>query len=120
MSRLALILATSFLVVASTAKAGELDAEFGGKPTKVSTAQTSLNTSSSELDSESPDQACCWRKRFFGYGCFRPFGYGGFGYGGYGGYGGFGYGGGYGGYGGMGYGGYGGYGGGMGYGGMGW
>jgi hypothetical protein len=111
MKRLALILAASFLVAVSTAKAGELDAEYGPKATKGSTPTLATGAASSELDSESPDQACCWRKRFYGYGCFaRPyycgFGYGGFGYGGFGGYGG--YGGFGGGYAGLGYGGFGG------------
>ncbi len=123
MKRLALIMASTFLLAASTAKAGELDAEYGGKtPTTALTAKATIAAPSTELDAESPDQSCCWRKRLFGYGCFGRgygyggFGYGGFGYGGYGGYGGFG--GGYGGFGG-GYGGLG-YGGGFGYGGYGW
>jgi hypothetical protein len=111
MKRLALILAATFLLGVSTARAGELDAEYGARAAKVSTPKPALTTTtSSELDAESPDQACCWRKRFYGYGCFaRPyycglsFGYGGFDYGGYGGFGG--------GYAGLGYGGFGGYGG---------
>jgi hypothetical protein len=114
MKRLALILAASFLLAASTAKAGELDAEYGVKTSKVPTPTPAFasGSASSELDAESPDQACCWRKRFYRY---SGFGYGyrasycGFGYGGYGGFGG--------GYAGLGYGGFGGYGG---YGGMYW
>jgi hypothetical protein len=118
MKRFALIVASTFLLAGSSLKAGELDAEFGGKVAKVTPAPATpaLIAASSELDSESPDQACCWRKRFYGY---RHCGFGyGLGY-----YGGFGYGGFGGGYGGISYasyGGFGGYGGGMGYGGFGW
>jgi hypothetical protein len=95
MKRLALILAASWLLAVPTARAGELDAEFGNK-TKAVTPQTVSVNPSSELDSESPDQA--WhhrrfRRGFFGFGYGYGFGYGrgyygygfrrGFGYGGY-------------------------------------
>ena len=100
----------------SSAGAGELDAEYGAKA-KATVVAPASSKPSSELDSESPTQACCFKRWLCGY---RGYGYGGYGYGGFGG--GFGYGGfgGYGGYGGgFGYGGFGGYGGGFGYGGFG-
>jgi hypothetical protein len=132
MKRLGLILAASWLMTASVAKAGELDAEYSGKA-KVVQAAPVLDKPLSELDAESPTQACCIKRWLCGYGGYGYGGYygygaygygrrccllgygGGFGYGGYGGYGGFGgYGGGFGGYGGgLGYGGFGGYGGGF-------
>jgi hypothetical protein len=86
MNRLALILASTLLLATSNAKAGELDAEFGGKATPPTpTAGPTVDTSSSsELDAESPDQAChrrYWNRRFYGYGYARGYyGYG-FGYG---------------------------------------
>ena len=123
MKRFGLILAASWLMTASITKAGELDTEYGGKAKAADSVQV-VARPSSELDAESPAQACCFKRKF----CYRVyycypaygFGYGGLGYGGgfgYGGFGcgGFGYGGGlgYGGYGGgFGYGGFGGYGGG--------
>ncbi|HEU5117239.1 MAG TPA: hypothetical protein VFT74_11290 [Isosphaeraceae bacterium] len=121
------------LLAAAPAAAGELDKEFGPKaPNSPAVAKDDLQTTlpatsstadrtASELDAETPTQACGWR-RGFGFGGFGGFGlgYGRLGYGGLG-YGGFGYGGlGYGGlgYGGFGYGGLGGFG--LGYGGLGY
>ncbi len=136
---------TVALLATTTLRAGELDQEFGPNAPAVTTVspgpETVVTTSTdgwqaSELDEETPTQACGWggwrggygfnRIGFgglgygglggFGYSSFyRPsFGFGGLGYGGYGGYGGFG-GLGYGGFGGLGYGGFGG----LGYGGFG-
>jgi hypothetical protein len=114
MKRLGLILAASWLMTASAARAGELDAEYGGKAKAVESVQV-VAKPSSELDSESPAQACCLKRKFCRYKvyCYPAygFGYGGYGFGrgcclaGYGG--GFGYGGG------LAYGGFGGYGGGF-------
>jgi hypothetical protein len=117
MKRFGLILAASWIMTATVAEAGELDAEYGGKALAVREAKVA-DKPSSELDAESPTQTCCLKRRLCGYG------YGGYGYGygrgccliGYGGFGGYGF---YGGYGGFGYGGFGGYGGGFGYGGFG-
>ncbi len=82
MKRLTLILASLLLTgVGSAARAGELDAEFGGKAAPVVSPTSALGASASELDAESPDQAC---HRRYGYYRHRGFGYGGFGYGGFG------------------------------------
>jgi hypothetical protein len=120
MKRLGLILAAFWLFSDVVGRAGELDAEFAGKSRAVA-ASSALTNPSSELDSESPTQACCLKRRFYSCTYFGPYGYGysfgygrgcrgfgcgGFGYGGFGGYGGYGGGFGYGG--GLGYGGYGG------------
>ena len=93
MKTMGLILATCCLLLAPEARAGELDSEYGdkAKPVVSAPAQASdpsvAQTLSSELDDESPTQACFFRRRFFGHRGYG--GYGG-GYGGYGGYGGFG------------------------------
>jgi hypothetical protein len=124
------------LALGASARASELDAEFGpkqdstNKAVAVAAANSLAMAEGTEMDAEAPVGA--WHHGFFGGGGFgfgRGFGFGGFGFGrgfGFGGYGlGLGYGGyGFGGYGlGMGYGGlgYGGLGyGGLGYGGLGY
>ena len=86
------ILVTSCLLLAPDAGAGELDSEYGDKPKPVASAPAVAQAQGSELDDESPTQACFFRRRFFGYGGFG-YGYPRFGYGGFGrgfGYGGFG------------------------------
>jgi hypothetical protein len=116
MKRFGLILAASWLITGSVSKAGELDAEYGGQAKAVDAVRV-VAKASTELDSESPTQSCCFKRRFYTY--YGGYGYGGFGYGGYAygrrccliGYGGYG--------GGLGYGGFGGYGGSFGYGGFG-
>ena len=115
MKRPGVFLAVTLLAIGSAARAGELDSEFGTKekanpstPSAVAPAGTG-----SELDEESPAQACGFGRRrgFFGFGGFGygfpgyGFGYGypGFGFGGFGysrfGFGGFGFNRGFGGFG---------------------
>ena len=66
---------------ASAVPADELDKEFAPKTGASPTALATATPGGSELDQESPAQACHWRGGW-GYGSF---------YGGYGGYGGYGY-----------------------------
>jgi hypothetical protein len=88
MKRLAMILAATWLAaVPATAKAGELDAEYGTNA-KVSTPEPAFEKTPSELDAETPTQACGhhrWRRAYFGFGGYGYnrgyFGYSGFGFG---------------------------------------
>jgi hypothetical protein len=110
-------LATILLALGSSARAGELDSEFGTKEKAIPAASSVAPAApGSELDGETPTQACFFGRRrgFFGYGGYGfGLGFGRFGYGGFGGFGfgypfGFGYGRGFGGFGyGRGFGGYG-------------
>jgi hypothetical protein len=98
MKRLALVLATAWLVASPTfAKGGELDAEY--RTTASPEAPSSiLDKASSEMDAESPAQSCGhrgWRRGFRGYGYGFGYSWGYYGYPGFG----FGYGRGFGGYG---------------------
>ena len=116
MTRFGVFLAAA-LFAATTARAGELDTEYGGRlpaPAKGAARLDLASIRSGELDKESPAQS--WHGGHFGGGGFGRFGHGG--YGGFGGYRGYGYGGfgGFGGYRGYGFGGYRGFGyGGFGY-----
>ena len=82
MKKVALTLAVCWFATISSAKAGELDSEYGGKA-KVAPAAPSIARPAGELDSESPTQAWYHGRPFFG-GFGFGFGFGGFGYGGFG------------------------------------
>lgn len=130
MRRLGVFLGGILLAIGTTARAGELDDEFGtrGKTTPATPLAVAPASPGTELDRESPTQACFFGRRFFGFGGFGygfprygygfgrfgyGFGYPGFGFGGFGfgypfGFGGFGFGRGFGGFGyGRGFGGFG-------------
>ena len=69
----------------SAASADELDKEFAAKSPTASPAATATAPAGSELDQESPTQACHWRGGW-GYGSYYGYGYSPIGYGYYGGF----------------------------------